>query len=137
MVSMNAGTLKRIVALGALTGMRSMSGLAVLALSHPGVARSVMAIAATGEMVADKTPLVGDRIDTLPLTGRVIIGGLVGALVARENDQNGLLGGIVGSASAFVVAHLAYQARKRLAASSFTAGLLEDGLVVAIGSRYT
>ena len=97
----------------------------------------MMAIAATGEMVADKTPLVGDRIDTLPLTGRVIIGGLVGALVARENDQSGLLGGIVGSASAFVVAHLAYQARKRLAASSFTAGLLEDGLVVAIGSRYT
>jgi uncharacterized membrane protein len=136
MVSMNAVTLKRIVALGALTGMRSMAGLAVLALPHPGVARPVMALAAAGEMVADKTALVGDRVDALPLAGRAIIGALVGALIAREEDQNALLGGMVGSAAALVAAHLAYHGRKRLSTSSVAGGLLEDGLVILIGSRY-
>ena len=96
---MNAVTLKRIVVLGALTGMRSMAGLAMLALPHPGVARPVMALAAAGEMIADKTSLVGDRVDALPLAGRAIIGALVGALIAREDDQNALLGGMVGSAT--------------------------------------
>jgi uncharacterized membrane protein len=136
MVPVNTFTLKRIVVLGALTGMRSMAGLATLALPHPGVARPVMALAAAGEMVADKTSLVGDRVDALPLTARVIIGALVGALIAREDDQNALLGGMVGSASALVAAHLAYHGRKRLPASSVIGGLLEDGLVIAIGSRY-
>ena len=87
-------------------------------------------------MVADKTSLVGDRVDALPLAGRAIIGALVGALIAREEDQNALLGGMVGSGTAVVAAHLAYQGRKRLAASSFAGGLLEDALVIAIGSRY-
>lgn len=133
---MNAITLKRIVALGALTGMRSMAGLAVLALPHPGVARSALALAAAGEMVADKTALVGDRIDPLPLAGRALIGALVGALIAREEDQNALLGGMIGSATALLAAHLAYHGRRRLSTSSVTGGLLEDGLVIALGSRY-
>jgi uncharacterized membrane protein len=133
---MNAVTLKRIVVLGSLTGMRSMAGLTVLTLPRPGVARSVMALAAAGEMIADKTSLVGDRVDTLPLAGRAIIGALVGALIAREEDQNALLGGMLGSATALIAAHLAYQGRKRLPASSVAGGLLEDGLVLAIGLRF-
>ena len=133
---MNTVTLKRIVVLGALTGMRSMAGLATLALPHAGVARPVMALAVAGEMIADKTALVGDRVDALPLAGRAIMGALVGALIAREEDQNALLGGMVGSAAALVAAHLAYHARKRLPAWNFAGGLLEDGLVIAIGSRY-
>jgi uncharacterized membrane protein len=132
---MNAVTLKRIVVLGTLTGMRSMAGLATLALPHPGL-RPVMALAAAGEMIADKTPLVGDRVDALPLAGRAIIGALVGAWIAREEGQNALLGGMVGSATALAAAHLAYQGRKRLPTSSFAGGLLEDSLVIAIGSRY-
>lgn len=133
---MNAATLKRIVMLGAVTGMRSMAGLAVLAAPHPGVARPVMALAAAGEMIADKTPLVGNRVDALPLAGRVIVGGLVGALIAREEDQNALFGAMIGSATAFVAAHLAYHGRKQLPASSLVGGLVEDALVIAIGSRY-
>jgi uncharacterized membrane protein len=133
---MNAITLKRIVALGALTGMRSMAGLATLALPHPGVARPVMALAAAGEMIADKTPFVGDRVDALPLAGRAFMGALVGLLIAREDDQNVWLGVMAGSASALAATHLAYQARKRLPASSLAGGLIEDSLVIAIASRY-
>jgi hypothetical protein len=110
---MKAITLKRILVLGSLTGMRSMAGLAMLALPRAGIARPVMAVAAAGEMLADKTSMVGDRVDALPLAGRAIIGALVGALIARQEDQNALLGGMVGSASVAGVEFRRRSARRR------------------------
>jgi uncharacterized membrane protein len=132
---MNAGTLKKIVALGSVTGMRSLAGLATLASTYRGVARPAIALAAVGEMIADKTPWVGDRIDPVPLAGRAIMGAVVGRAIAGEQHENALLGGVLGAATAVVATHLAYQARKRLPLSSI-AGLLEDSLVIAIASRY-
>jgi uncharacterized membrane protein len=133
---MNEGAINKIVALSAVTGMRSMAGVAALAFAHPGVARSVMGVAAAGEMIADKTPWVGDRIDPLPLTGRVVMGAGVGVLIAVERKMNPLLGGLLGAATALITAHLAYHLRKRLPLSPVAAGLLEDGLVVAIAARH-
>ena len=133
---MSEGTLSKIVALGALTGMRSTAGLATLAAAHGGAKKPVMALAAAGEMILDKTPFVGDRIDPLPLAGRTIMGASVGVMIAREQDENALLGGVLGAATALFVAHLAYHVRRRLPFSSVASGLLEDTLVVAIASRY-
>ncbi len=133
---MNQRTLSKILALGAVTGMRSMAGIATLAAGHRGVARPLMAVAAAGEMIADKTSLVGDRIDPLPLAGRAMMGAAVGALVAAEQDQNVVFGAMLGAATALAAAHLAYHARKRLPSSSAAGGLLEDSLVIAIASRY-
>jgi uncharacterized membrane protein len=136
MVRMTERTVKKIVALGALTGVRSMAGLATLAFGHRAVARPVMALATAGEMIADKTSLVGDRTDPLPLAGRAMIGAVVGALVASEQDQDVLLGGVLGAATAFAAAHLAYYVRTRLPVSGVAGGLLEDGVVLAVASRY-
>lgn len=133
---MNGRTLERIVALGALSGMRSMAGLATLVLPRSGVARPLVTLAAAGEMIADKTPLIGDRIDALPLTGRAIMGAAVGVLIAHEQDQNAVIGGLLGAAAALGAAHLAYHARKKLPLPGVAGGLLEDGLVIAIASRY-
>ena len=133
---MTEGTLKRIVTLGALTGMRSMAGLATLAASHRGAARAAMAVAAAGEMIADKTSWIGDRTDPLPLAGRAIMGAGVGALVARQHDDSALLGGMLGAATALVTAHLAYRVRKRLPLSSVASGLVEDSLVLLAASGY-
>ena len=127
---------KKIVALGGVTGLRSMSGLATLAAARGGPARPLLALAAAGEMIADKTPFLGDRIDPLPLTGRVIIGGVVGVLVARERDEGALAGGLLGAAAALLAAYLGYQARTWLPLSNVAGGLLEDTVVVAVASRY-
>lgn len=134
---MNTKTLGDTVALGAITGMRSMSGPAVLAMrarKQNALTRAIPALAA-GEMIADKLPFMGDRIDPLPLAGRAMMGALVGGFLAHEDDGNILLGGLIGAATAVIVAHLAYRARMmasdRLGAS---AGFIEDGLVVGIGS---
>jgi uncharacterized membrane protein len=133
---MNTGALTRILALGMVSGMRSMAGLAAFTLPRHGIARPFMALAAVGEMIADKTPMVGDRIEALPLAGRALMGATVGVLIAREERQNALLGGVLGAGAAVIAAHLAYQGRKRLPVSSVTGGLVEDGLVIAIASRY-
>ncbi len=131
---MNADILKRIVALGALSGMRSLAGVATFVSERRGVARVAMSLAAATEMIADKTPWVGDRIDPLPLSARAIMGGSLGALIANEQDANVLLGGVVGAATAVVAAHLAYHVRKRLP-SGVAGGLIEDALVIALASR--
>lgn len=134
---MNTRFFGETIALGAITGMRSMSGPAVLALrarKQNALTRTIPALAA-GELIADKLPFMGDRIDPLPLAGRAMMGALVGGFIAREEKSNVVLGGLIGAATAVIVAHLAYRARltagDRLGPS---AGFIEDGLVVGIGS---
>lgn len=133
---MNNRTLTRIVVLGALTGMRSMAGISTLAWTHRGVARTLTGLAAAGELIADKTSIVGGRIAPLPLAGRAILGAAVGAVIAREQDHRALVGGTLGAASAVAAAYVAYHVRRRLPFSTIAGGLLEDGLVLVVASGY-
>jgi len=133
---MNQGTLAKIVALGAMTGMRSMAGLATLARAYRGPARSMISLAAAGEMIADKTSMIGARTDPLPLAARAIIGAAVGARIAVEQEENGLLGALLGAATAVSAAYLAHLARTRLPVPRVAGGVLEDSMVIAIASRY-
>ena len=131
---MNASSLNETIAIGAITGMRSMAGPAALALRHDGVLPRVVALMAAGEMLLDKTSLVGDRVAPIPLAGRALMGAIAGGIIARESRGDVLLGGLVGAAAAVITAHLAYHARKRLPMSSEIAGVLEDAIVIAIGA---
>lgn len=131
---MTTTALRNIVALGALTGMRSMAGPATLAFREGGALKAVVGALAVAEMVADKTAAVGNRTDAIPLAGRAVMGGLVGGLIARSNRGNLLVGGLLGAAAAVVAAHLAYQLRTRLPGSSALGGVAEDALVIGLGS---
>jgi hypothetical protein len=133
---MTASTLKRIVAIGIITGMRSMAGAASVAARHGGVLRGATALLAAGEMIADKTTVVGNRTDPLPLMGRAVIGGGLGGLLAWEEGDSVLLGGVLGASAAIAATHLAYQLRKRLAGSTVAGGLIEDAIVFGAGSLY-
>jgi len=133
---MTGTTLRQILALGVLTGARSMAGLATLAVQHGGVLKPVMGVMAAGEMVADKTPLVGNRTDAFPQAGRAVMGALVGGFIAREAREAVWVGAIVGAAAAVAATHLAYQLRTRLPLSTAAGGLLEDALVLGAGSLY-
>lgn len=129
-----ASAISDSILLGAVTGMRSMSGLTAAALAHRRWWAPIAAAAAVAEMIADKTPFAGDRIDPLPLAGRAVLGGVVGALVARGPGDNRMRGAIAGATAAVVCAHLSYRARVYLPASTITTGFLEDAFVVALGS---
>ncbi len=125
----------KILAFGAMTGMRSVAGVATLNMSDRRV-RTLMALMAVGEMVADKTPWIGDRVEPLPLAGRALFGAAIGTVIARDQREDVLLGGALGAASAVIVAHLAFRVRQTLPVSDVAGGLLEDGLVLALASRY-
>ena len=131
--------IRKTLALGALTGMRSMSGPAALAFEHDGLLKGVTGLLAAGEMIADKTSAIGDRIDAAPLAGRAVMGAIVGAVVAYEDRGNALarniaFGCVLGAATAVVAAHVAFHARKSLAGSSALGGFVEDAIVVGLSS---
>lgn len=131
---MNAVTIRKTLALGALTGMRTMAGPARLAIQRGGLLKNVVSLMAAAEMIADKTSLVGNRIDAGPLAGRAVMGAVVGGIIAYDEDANVALGGLLGAAAAVAAAHLAYHARKRLAASNVVGGVLEDAVVVGLAA---
>ena len=51
---MNDASIRKIIALGAITGMRSMAGAAALAVQHGGVSSRVVPILAAAEMIEAK-----------------------------------------------------------------------------------
>jgi uncharacterized membrane protein len=136
MVYMTTHALTKTLALGAITGMRSMSGPATVATAHLGAMKHVVAAMAAGEMLADKTSLVGDRIDPLPLAGRAVMGAIVGVAIAREAHGHVWLGGLVGASAAVIAAHAAYYLRTRLPVSNTVGGLIEDAIVGSVGAFY-
>jgi len=136
MAHLNAAVLKETLALGAISGMRSMAGPATLAFRRQGAVRRVTALMAAAEMIVDKTSLVGDRIDPVPLAGRALMGALVGSVIAREHRRNLLLRGLIGACASVIAAHLAYRVRKRLPLSSALGGVLEDTVVVSIAACF-
>src|SRR5947209_4800056 len=78
-------------ALGFVTGIRSMSSLALLGWtsdkSPAGVKFPIKwlpLVAALGEAVADKLPVIPSRTLPGPFTGRLIIGGVSGLILCRR-----------------------------------------------------
>ena len=131
---MKSRTLFRAIGFGALTGVRSMAGPAALAFESDGPVKNVVGLLAAGEMIADKTPFVGDRIDAAPLAARAVMGGIVGGVVAYEADDSVLVGGVLGASAAIAAAHLAYRLRKRLPVSNPVGGAIEDAFVLGLGA---
>lgn len=111
----------RSALLGVLSGARSVTPLAVLALQRDRgsldgawkgwpvlrspAGRAVIALAAVGELVGDKLPMTPSRTKPLPLFGRIATGALVGAAIGtigasdgwRRGAVLGAVGGVVGS----------------------------------------
>jgi hypothetical protein len=125
----NTSLLSDALSLGALTGVRSMAGPAALAQTGAGSFRGLTGALAIGEMILDKTSLVGNRIDPTPLAGRAIIGALVGGLVAGRGPRHRLLGAALAASAAVIAAHVAFRVRTRSPLPSAVSGVLEDGLV--------
>lgn len=118
------------VALGAVTGLRSLSGVALVSrhspaiprrragdvarmLSRPVVGRALRA-AAVGELVADKLPAIPARVHPGPLLARVILGGVCGWWVAESHRGDRARSMLLAAAAAAASAHAAYRTRRWL-----------------------
>jgi uncharacterized membrane protein len=135
-------------AIGAVSGLRSMTGPAVVSeaakrdilhlkgtplgwLSSNVTART-SALLAAGELIADKLPFMPDRTRAPGLVTRFISGALCGIAVGRRERKQKIIGALIGGAAAVATAYAGYQYRKHVKLPPLVAALLED--VVAIGS---
>jgi uncharacterized membrane protein len=116
-----------IPVLGAMTGLRTMSPMAILCLfawlGHLPVAGTwafwaanpitsiVFGILALGELFGDKLPQTPNRTAPGPLVARVVFGGLVGAIAATGLTGSVIEGAILGAISALAGAFFGFHLR--------------------------
>ena len=133
--------LKQALLIGITAGMRCFLAPAVVISRQTSCGRNtnlVAAAAAVGELVADKTPYIGSRLDAGPLAGRVIAGALCGARVATQNGGSTAVGLAVGGAAAYASAHFFYHLRRTTTDAGIpdiAFAVAEDAAALAIASR--
>ena len=103
-------------------------------LAHPRLGQ-VLALAAAGELLADKTPLVPARTRAMPLLGRALCGAIAGGSAAavqpgepaRAPAPDVLLAGALGAVAGTLAGyHLRRLATRRLGLPDLAVALLED-----------
>lgn len=155
---MNGKTIVRIIGLGSIAGMRTMSAPAFVShalsrqdpqalrgsplrwLAHPAVA-TVLRLMAAGELAGDKIPDIPARIEPGPLVARAASGALVGNIIARLYNHSAGTAALLGATSAIVGAFTTYYVRRALGEQTGLPDPLlalgEDALVLAAGSSLT
>jgi uncharacterized membrane protein len=152
-VEMPGSPIPAAMTLGAVSGMRSMMAPAIIswaarrsgldlestpfsAFKGQRVGRAAAALA-LGELVADKTPLVGERTDAAALAGRAISGAASGAAVFKARKNSMLLGALVGAAASMGAAYATHYLRKeivrRYPVSDRMVAILEDVIAISAG----
>ena len=141
-----------IPVLGAMTGLRTMTPMAVLcwfAYAHHlpiqhswgfWAAKLVTAIIftflAAGELIGDKLPKTPSRISAFPLAARVLFGSLVGALAATglhgQIAEGVILGGISAVAGAFLGYHLRHWLVEEQGLRDLPVALAEDACAIGL-----
>ncbi len=136
--------------LGVVTGMRSMTAMAVLCwfayrgdLSLDGtwaswaaklVTALIFSVLALGEFAADKLPKAANRTAIGPLLVRVVVGGLVGAIVAAGLNGSEFEGVILGVGGALIGTFGGFLVRRelvlRVGGKDWPVALVEDASAI-------
>ena len=155
-----SATLKRhnptwALAAGAVAGMRSMTAPAVVSykmkriakaegLSHPtgfGGTRvgTALALAAIGELVADKLPKTPNRTDPPALIARGISGAFAGAALSgsgrNEKIKGAVLGGIAAIGAAYGMYYLRAWLVKRTGVPDAVVAIGEDAIALTLALK--
>jgi uncharacterized membrane protein len=138
-------------AIGAVSGLRSMTGPAIIAnaardrhLKMDGTALAwfgwpkaapVVSALAIGEMIADKLPFMPDRPRPGSLAGRAITGALCGYTVFSPRGRSqAAMGAIVGASAALAASWAGFEYRRRAPAPAILSALVEDVVAAAAGA---
>lgn len=139
-------------ALGVVSGLRSLTGPAVIAwaarlgwidlgathLSFFGTTPAVVifTVLAAFELVTDKLPKTPPRTAPAGLIARIVLGALSGAAVAAAGGQQFAIGAVLGALGGVVGAFGGYQIRTRivkaLGVQDFYVAVSEDVLAILI-----
>jgi uncharacterized membrane protein len=141
----DSSLLAHVIVLGIVSGMRSMLGLALLAwfggpdlgwLSKLWV-RVVLVLAAAAEIVNDKLPKTPSRLIPPAFIGRLVLGGVCGALLMWRGHSTEWIGAGLGAVSAGGGAVAGSKVRGFLGRKSGWPdpwfGALEDAVAIALG----
>ena len=138
--------------LGGLTGLRTMTPIAVLcwfswvghldvyhtwaAWTNSGISVAVFTVLAVGELIVDKLPGTPARTAPFPLLARVGFGALVGAIAATGLAGQALEGALLGGLSAIAGTFLGFHCRQWLVnendCKDWWIALGEDGLTIGV-----
>ena len=111
--------------LGAASGMRSTAGLSAVVrhgdgsglppvFKHP-LARPAAVIAIAVEVVLDKMPFTGSRLEPPGMAGRLVFAGAAAGLAARQRARPVVPAALVAIVTAAAIAKAAHDVRARLA----------------------
>jgi uncharacterized membrane protein len=148
-------SVSRALGLGAISGLRSLSGPAFVsrAASHGhldlegtpiaflGSPRlsTVLILMELGELVGDKLPTTPSRTSPPPLLGRAVSGAVVGAAVFVSEGSRATTGAAVGSTAAIVAAFAGERLRalavEKTGLPDPVVALAEDATVLLVGLR--
>jgi uncharacterized membrane protein len=144
------------VVIGAVTGLRSLTGIAVVAIAaqkgwphlgwlHLGgtglnfltkpVAMYIFVVLALGELIADKLPFTPPRIQAGPLALRFLVGGFCGSALAVAAGMPWVLPATVGAVAAIVAAYAGYWLRRSITSrgvKDLPVALLEDATAILL-----
>ncbi|GAA3341693.1 membrane protein [Curtobacterium pusillum] len=145
-------TLVRTLVLGILSGGRSATPLAVMALNHDRsslkgswqqwkvfstpLGRGLLVASAVGEIIGDKLPKTPNRISPTGLVGRIGAGALAGAALGTTGKRDlRIEGAILGGVGALVGSFVGWGARKLVGATTRlpdpVVALAEDAATIA------
>src|SRR4051812_17827411 len=131
-------TFEKAMKLAVVTGLRSMLGPALVTRSMNRPEQQNLALAALGEMIADKLPLVPSRDTLVPLVLRGLAGAWVAKTLQEEEGTDDPWTIPLGAAVAMGVAVAAPKIRKTLTMTTGVSdtflGLLEDYLALRLGT---
>ena len=136
--------------LGAVTGLRSMTSMAVLCwfayrghLQLDGAwdqwatklpTAIIFTMLAVLEYIADKLPQTPNRTSPGPLAVRIVMGGLIGALVADGLDGSGFEGVFLGVSGALIGAFGGFLTRRELVerggGNDWPIAVVEDAIAI-------
>jgi uncharacterized membrane protein len=136
--------------LGSVTGLRSMSGPALVCwgihlgwltvagsplffLGHP-ISLVVFSVLAVGELIGDKLPQIPNRIDPGPLVARMVFGGMSGWVLAVSGHVPVVAGVACAAVGAVAGAFAGFHIRRaitRRGMKDFPVALVED--LIAVG----
>jgi uncharacterized membrane protein len=131
-------TFEKAMKLAVVTGLRSMLGPALVARAMNRPERQNLAMAALGEMVVDKIPLVPGRDSLLSLIARGLAGAWVAKTLQEEEGADDPWMIPLGAAVAMGVAVSAPKIRTMISMTTGISdpllGLIEDYLALRLGT---
>jgi len=140
--------------IGFVAGLRSLTPPAVVAwAAHLGwlnlnnsalawmgsiIAVVIFSLLAVFELFVDLQPSTPKRTALVPLTARILMGGLCGACICAAGHQSLMIGAILGAIGGIIGAFAGYETRRKVVAAlnvkDIFIALLED--LVTIGLAY-